>query len=42
MPKSDRFKILYNKEIVFSNLPKNSVAYNIIKHMVEKRDFKYE
>lgn len=42
MPKADRFKILYNKEIVFSNLPKNSVAYNIIKHMVEKRDFKYE
>lgn len=42
MPKADRFNILYNKEIVFSNLPKNSVAYNIIKHMVEKRDFKYE
>ena len=42
MGKADRFDILYNDNEIYNNSPKNSVAYYIIKHMVEKLNYKYE
>ncbi len=42
MGKADRFDILYNDNEIYNNSPKNSVAYYIIKHMVEKLNYTYE
>ena len=42
MGKAERFNILYNGNQIYNNSPKNSVAYYIVKHMVEKLNYKYE